>query len=72
MIMQSVDIALAVLLAVMLLLVILRLLRPAAVHVGAIAPDFTLEDTAGRKVTLSHLAGRWVVLAFYIHGTHPG
>jgi cytochrome oxidase Cu insertion factor (SCO1/SenC/PrrC family) len=37
-----------------------------AVKVGGHAPDFTLEDTAGRRVSLSGLLGAGpVVLAFY-------
>lgn len=36
------------------------------VKVGAVAPDFTLEDVDGRPVTLSSLRGRKkVVLVFY-------
>lgn len=37
----------------------------ARVAVGAQAPDFTLENVDGRRVTLSGLRGRFVVLVFY-------
>lgn len=33
--------------------------------VGSPAPDFTLPDTSGKKVTLSSLRGRNVLLAFF-------
>lgn len=33
--------------------------------IGAAAPDFTLESTAGSKVTLSALKGKNVLLAFF-------
>lgn len=36
-----------------------------SVEVGDIAPDFTLVDETGEKVTLSELRGRNVVLVFY-------
>jgi peroxiredoxin len=36
-----------------------------AVEIGDIAPDFTLVDENGDKVTLSELRGRNVVLVFY-------
>lgn len=36
-----------------------------SVTVGQIAPDFTLVNQAGQKVTLSDLRGRKVVLVFY-------
>jgi len=37
----------------------------APVRVGEAAPDFTLEDEGGRKVSLSGARGRPVVLVFY-------
>lgn len=40
--------------------------RPAAVAVGEVAPDFTLQDQSGHKVTLSDARGKSpVVLVFY-------
>ena len=36
-----------------------------ALKVGDKAPEFTLEDQFGKKVTLSDLNGQWVVLYFY-------
>ncbi len=42
------------------------------VRVGDTAPDFTLEDTEGNKVTLSELKGKWVVLYFYPEDFTPG
>jgi peroxiredoxin len=36
-----------------------------SIEVGDIAPDFTLVDEAGEKLTLSELRGRNVVLVFY-------
>jgi mycoredoxin-dependent peroxiredoxin len=36
-----------------------------AVEIGDVAPDFTLADENGEKVTLSQLRGRNVVLVFY-------
>ncbi len=38
--------------------------RNVAIASGTRAPDFTLPDTDGRGVTLSHLRGRPVVLVF--------
>ena len=35
------------------------------VEVGAPAPDFTLPDQDGRKVSLEDLRGKWTVLVFY-------
>ena len=40
--------------------------------VGAAAPDFTLDDDSGKKVTLSKLRGRSVVLVFYPGDNTPG
>jgi peroxiredoxin Q/BCP len=40
--------------------------------VGADAPDFTLQDDAGRAVTLSQSRGRSVVLIFYPSDDTPG
>lgn len=40
--------------------------RTAPVAVGEVAPDFTLEDQSGQKVTLSDVRGKSpVVLVFY-------
>ncbi|MDD5564048.1 MAG: peroxiredoxin [Thermoanaerobaculaceae bacterium] len=41
-------------------------------EVGAAAPDFTLPDQDGRAVSLSGLAGTWVVLYFYPKDDTPG
>ena len=35
------------------------------VEVGQVAPDFTLEDEKGNKITLSEMRGETVVLMFY-------
>ncbi|MCU0293885.1 MAG: peroxiredoxin [Thermoanaerobaculaceae bacterium] len=40
--------------------------------VGSAAPDFSLPDQDGTKVTLKGLAGRWVVLYFYPKDDTPG
>lgn len=40
--------------------------------VGSNAPEFSLPDDAGRKVTLSALRGRYVVLVFYPGDDTPG
>jgi len=40
---------------------------PMTLKVGEMAPDFTLNDTAGNKVTLSSFRGKNnVVLAFFV------
>jgi peroxiredoxin Q/BCP len=40
--------------------------------VGDIAPDFELQDQAGRSVRLADFAGRTVVLWFYPKADTPG
>jgi peroxiredoxin Q/BCP len=40
--------------------------------VGVEAPDFTAEDDSGRRITLSALRGRNVVLVFYPGDDTPG
>lgn len=40
--------------------------------VGDRAPDFTLEDHARRRVSLSDFAGQRVVLWFYPKASTPG
>jgi cytochrome oxidase Cu insertion factor (SCO1/SenC/PrrC family) len=35
------------------------------IQVGQPAPDFTLEDAAGRPLTLSDFRGKYVILVFY-------
>ncbi len=40
--------------------------------VGSLAPDFTLEDSAGSKVSLSDFRGKKVVLYFYPRDNTPG
>ena len=44
----------------------------AAITEGRKAPDFTLEDAGGKKVTLSDLRGRDVVVYFYPKDDTPG
>lgn len=39
--------------------------RDGDVQVGQEAPDFTLDDENGNKITLSELRGQPVVLMFY-------
>jgi len=39
---------------------------------GKVAPDFTLSDQHHNLVTLSQLAGQWVVLCFYAQDDTPG
>lgn len=41
-------------------------------QVGDPAPDFTLQDSDGRPVTLSHLGGSDVVVYFYPRAGTPG
>ena len=41
-------------------------------HVGAVAPDFTLPDQDGRLVHLGGLRGRWVLLWWYPKASTPG
>ena len=38
---------------------------PVRLEAGELAPDFTLPDQNGRRVTLSALRGRKVILYFY-------
>ncbi len=38
----------------------------AAVAPGSKAPQFTLESTSGKKISLSDFQGRTVVLAFFV------
>ena len=42
-----------------------------SVTVGQVAPDFTLVNQAGEKVTLSDFRGRKVVLVFYPFAFSP-
>jgi len=42
------------------------------IEVGKKAPAFTLQDEDGAKVSLSGLAGQWVVLYFYPKDDTPG
>jgi len=43
-----------------------------SVEVGKLAPDFTLENQDGKKITLSELQGKNVVLYFYPKDMTPG
>jgi peroxiredoxin Q/BCP len=53
--------------------VIAMLLGSAALKVGDKAPDFSLPDTNGQSVSLSHLlASGPVILAFYVKAFTPG
>lgn len=45
---------------------------PITLEAGDRAPDFTALDDAGRRVRLSDLRGRWVVLYFYPEDDTPG
>jgi peroxiredoxin Q/BCP len=42
------------------------------ISTGDSAPDFTLTDESGRSVSLSGLAGNWVVLYWYPKADTPG
>ena len=42
------------------------------IEVGKKAPAFNLQDENGTKVSLSSLAGQWVVLYFYPKDDTPG
>ncbi|HEX7506673.1 MAG TPA: peroxiredoxin [Polyangia bacterium] len=42
------------------------------IDVGKKAPAFLLQDDSGTKVSLSSLAGQWVVLYFYPKNDTPG
>lgn len=42
------------------------------VKVGAVAPDFTLQDQKAQAQTLSKMKGKWVVLYFYPKDETPG
>ena len=42
------------------------------IDVGKKAPPFSLQDDSGTKVSLSSLAGQWVVLYFYPKDDTPG
>jgi thioredoxin-dependent peroxiredoxin len=39
---------------------------------GIVAPDFTLPDQHGRKVSLAEFQGRWVVLWWYVAADTAG
>jgi thiol-disulfide isomerase/thioredoxin len=39
--------------------------------IGSVAPDFTLEDLQGKKVSLSDLRGKTILLAFWGYGSKP-
>ncbi len=45
---------------------------PATPALGSTAPDFTLESSSGKKVKLSKLRGKTVVLYFYPKDETPG
>jgi hypothetical protein len=44
---------------------LVAMMTAAALSPGSKAPQFTLESTSGKKVSLSDFQGRTVVLAFY-------
>ncbi len=39
---------------------------------GTQAPEFTLPDQQGNRVSLSDLRGRWVVLWWFVRADTPG
>lgn len=43
-----------------------------SLNLGDFAPDFTLDDTQGKSVSLSQFRGQWVVLYFYPRDSTPG
>ena len=43
-----------------------------AIEEGRAAPEFTLEDTDGKRVSLADYAGRYVVVYFYPRDDTPG
>jgi peroxiredoxin Q/BCP len=49
-----------------------RSMAAAALKVGGPAPAFSLESSAGGKISLKDLKGRWVVLYFYPKDDTPG
>ena len=42
------------------------------VKAGDAAPDFTVDDDTGRRVSLIDYRGKWVVLYFYPKADTPG
>lgn len=46
--------------------------KPTLLEVGAPAPDFSVEDHEGRRVSLSDFAGRRVLIWFYPKADTPG
>lgn len=45
---------------------------PAMLKVGDVAPDFDVKDHTGRRIKLSDLRGKKVVLWFYPKADTPG
>jgi peroxiredoxin Q/BCP len=45
---------------------LLAMLTAAAIAPGSKAPQFSLESTSGKKISLSDFKGRTVVLAFFV------